>query len=127
MFIYKITLSNTDIFVGSTYRSIANKRWGHRVCAQNALSSCSLYNKIRVLNIDPLLIQLEVLEEVNDYNLMDERRIYWIKREGATLQECRAHKYIDGDMVISRRNMECECRRIKYNTPIGEPYLLTFD
>ncbi len=35
MFIYKIQLTNEDIFVGGTYRSIAKKRWGHRVCAKN--------------------------------------------------------------------------------------------
>lgn len=127
MFIYKIQLTNEDIFVGGTYRSIAKKRWGHRVCAKNALTTCSLYNKIRVLKIDPLSIELCILEVLNDYTNMEERRRYWIRKLGATLEECRAYKYIDGDTVISKRNMECECRRIKNDAPIGEPYLLTFD
>ena len=129
MFIYKIQLSQEDILVGYTYRSIAKKRWGHLVCGKNSLTSCTLYNRMRVLNISPTELRLEILEVIEDSDTMHERRDHWSRKLGANLDECRAHMYIDGETVISKRNMECECQEKEFSrrSRIGKPYLLTFD
>ena len=129
MFIYKIQLSQEDIFVGYTYRSIAKKRWGHLVCGKNSLTSCTLYNRMRVLNISPTTLRLEILEVIEDGETMHERRDYWSRKLGANLEECRANMYIDGETVISKRNMECHCKEkeVVRKSQVGKPYLLTFD
>ena len=125
MLIYKITLSHDNIFVGSTIMNLTNKRWGHRVCAKNNSSSCSLYKKIRELNIEPTTINLELLEEIDGQD-EEVKLFYWKKKEGANLNECRAGLFIDENMTIKKSNMGCVCDSSTKITP-GKPFLLTFD
>ena len=66
MYIYKIELSQDDIFIGSTSRSIAKKRWGHMISGKNYFTSCSLYNRMRILDICPTTLNLEIIEEISN-------------------------------------------------------------
>ena len=127
MFVYKIVLNDDFRFVGNTLQSIIRKRFGHRVCAKNIYTSCSLYKKIRELDIEPNSIELEILEELDESDDLDTRLAYWKKIENANLDECRAHFYIDGRMIIRKSNMGCRCIIEKTNIVKGKPYLMTFD
>jgi len=127
MFIYKVELNKDFRFVGSTVRSIKRKRFGHRVCAKNLSTCCSLYNKIRELNIEPTTINLEVLEKFKKGDDMTNRLAYWKKKENSNLTECRAHLYIDGKTIIKKSNMGCKCNDPPLILKPGIPYLLTFD
>tara|TARA_R110001592_G_scaffold182129_1_gene425160 strand:+ start:1168 stop:1416 length:249 start_codon:yes stop_codon:yes gene_type:complete len=82
---------------------------------------------MRVLNICPTTLNLEIVENIEDYNNLEERRLYWKKKLNAQLEECRAHSYIDGENVIRKRNMECRCSEATSDIPMGDPILLTFD
>ena len=127
MYIYKIVLNKDYRFVGSTVRRINRKRFGHRVCAKNLSTFCSLYRKIRDLKIEPTSINLEVLESLNDEDDLDAKLIYWKKIEKANLDECRAHLYIDGKVIIRKRNMSCRCNKKEDLMIKGKPYIMTFD
>tara|TARA_R110000764_G_scaffold4398_2_gene18128 strand:+ start:256 stop:639 length:384 start_codon:yes stop_codon:yes gene_type:complete len=127
MYIYKIVINDKYRFVGSTVRSIKRKRFGHKVCAKNLSTCCTLYKKIRELDIEPTIIDLEVLEKFNKGEDMTNRLIYWKKKEDSNLDECRAHLYIDGKTIIKKTNMCCECNNIPIHLTKGKPFLLTFD
>ena len=124
MLIYKIEVSEDFRFVGSTVGTIKRTRFAHRVCAKNRATFCTLYKKIRELEIEPTSIDLSVLEEV-DIDDVDTKLIYWRKKENSNLEECRSHLYIDGNTVIKRTNMGCECGVAEIIK--GKPFLMTFD
>lgn len=125
MFIYQIRLDKKNLFVGSTKRTIIRKRFGHRVCAKNVATYCSLYKKIRQLEIEPTSINLEILEVISEDNL-DTRLNYWKNKMKPNLNECRAGLFIDGDMVIKKRNMTCICNRVD-RVVEGKPFVVSFD
>lgn len=127
MYIYKIVVNEDYRFVGSTIRTITRKRFGHRVCAKNTSTYCSLYKKIRELEIEPTSIDLEVLEELDPGDDIDVKLAYWKKKENSNLLECRAHLYIDGKVIIKKTNMACKCNVEKTKIIKGEPYILRFD
>tara|TARA_R110000822_G_C15137040_1_gene475776 strand:- start:98 stop:481 length:384 start_codon:yes stop_codon:yes gene_type:complete len=126
MYIYKIVLNKDFRYVGSTVRSIKRKRFGHRVCAKNTSTYCSLYKKIRELDIEPTSIDLKILEKLSPEDDIDIKLAYWEKKENSNLLECRAHLYIDGKVIIKKTNMACNCNTTDTKIIKGEPYLLTF-
>tara|TARA_R110000772_G_C13064030_1_gene415610 strand:- start:224 stop:607 length:384 start_codon:yes stop_codon:yes gene_type:complete len=127
MFIYKIIVNDKYRFVGSTVRSIKRKRFGHKVCAKNISTCCTLYKKIRELEIEPTTIDLVVLEKFNKGEDMTTRLTYWRKKENSNLDECRAHLYIDGKTIIKKSNMSCCCNMEQTKIIKGKPFTLTFD
>ena len=127
MIIYKIVLNEEFRYVGSTIRTIRNKRFGHRVCAKNPSSCCSLYKKIRDLNIEPTSIDLEIIEELNDNEDCVSRLMYLKKIHNSNLQECRSDLYIDGRLIIKKSNMGCECVKKNKKIITGKPYIMRFD
>lgn len=127
MYIYKIVVNDTFRFVGSTVRTIKRKRFGHRVCAKNISTCCSLYKKIRELEIEPTSINLELLETLNEEDDWETRLIYWRKKEQSNLHECRAHLYIDGQVIIKKSNMSCICNNQPQKKNKRKPFLLSFD
>jgi hypothetical protein len=127
MYIYKIELNEDFRFVGSTMRTIKRKRFGHKICAKNIFTGCSLYKKIRELEIEPTSINLEVLESLNEEDDSETRLLYWKKKENSNLDECRAHLYIDGKVIIKKSNMSCSCNTKKLKEIKGKHYILRFD
>ena len=127
MIIYKIVLNEEFRYVGSTIRTIRNKRFGHRVCAKNLSSCCSLYKKIRELNIEPTSIDLEIIEELSDEEDCASRLMYLKKIYNSNLQECRSHLYIDGRLIIRKSNMGCECVKKNKVKITGKPVVVRFD
>tara|TARA_R110001592_G_scaffold249203_1_gene511701 strand:- start:5 stop:379 length:375 start_codon:yes stop_codon:yes gene_type:complete len=124
MFIYKIELNDDFRFVGSTAGTIKRTRFACRVCAKNRATFCTLYKKIRELDIEPTSIDLKILEEVNADDV-DTKLIYWRKKENCNLEECRSSLYVDGNIIIKRTNMGCMC---SVNEIVkGKPFLMTFD
>ena len=126
MIIYKIILNEDFRFVGSTMSSIKRKRFAHKICAKNILTCCSLYKKIRELDIEPTSINLEVLEIVKDDNIVN-RLAFWKKEEKSNLDECRARMYTDSNAVIKKTNMGCECNNIPLKIGPGKLFGVTFD
>ena len=124
MLIYKIELNEDFRFIGSTAGTIKRTRFACRVCAKNGSTFCTLYKKIRELKIEPTSIDLEILEEV-DIDDVDTRLLYWRKKENCNLEECRSALYVDGNTIIKRTNMGCECGREKII--IGKPFVMRFD
>lgn len=127
MIIYKIIVNDDFRFVGKTVRTITRKRFGHRVCAKNISTYCSLYKKIRELEIEPTSINLEVLETLSEEDDWETRLIYWRKIEESNLDECRAHLYIDGKVVIKKNNMGCTCNTEPTKIIKGSPFIVRFD
>ena len=125
MYIYKIRLDDNNLFVGSTKRTIIRKRFGHRVCAKNQSTYCSLYKKIREMEIEPTSLNLEILERVYNDNL-DTRLTYWKNVLKPNLNECRASLFIDGEMTIKKNNMTCICNNVN-RVVEGKPFLVSFD
>ena len=125
MFIYKIVLNEDFRFIGSTVGTIKRTRFAHRVCAKNGATFCTLYKKIRELDIEPTSIDLEILEQIIDKDDIDTKLIYWRKKENCNLEECRSHLYIDGSNIIKRTNMGCMCGVAEIVK--GKPFLMTFD
>ena len=127
MYIYKIVVNEDYRFVGSTIRTITRKRFGHRVCAKNTSTYCSLYKRIRELEIEPTAIDLVVLEKLTESDDADNKLAYWIKKEQPNLLECRADLYIDGNVTIKKTNMSCCCNVEQTKIIKGKPFTLTFD
>lgn len=127
MIIYKITLDENNKYVGRTSKTIARKRFGHRVCAKNISTYCSLYKRIRELEIEPTSIDLVVLETLTENDDADNKLAYWIKKEQPNLLECRADLYIDGNVTIKKTSMSCRCNIEQTKIIKGKPFIVTFD
>lgn len=77
MYIYKITnIKNSKFYIGKTAKSNIDDRWRRHIYDSKKYKS-KLYNAIN--KYGKKCFTIEVIEEINDISLLNEREKYWIK------------------------------------------------